>query len=191
MEANNGPLEETEVTLSPGVDDRLSGGVGRALFYTSERTSASSLYDVLFDERANRFGPTVLLDRKPVEDLTLFVRHMVSHLDLTVAELVTAHVLYESFLRSSQHTTASLYCVRLLMTGLAMKTTVDTVLNTNSIAVAIERSGFQLHRKQLGRMESVILKKLDYKIIHPSRVYEVYAMELTKLHVVAPLEPGI
>ena len=134
----------------------------------------------LFDERTVVFGPTVLLYNKPKQDLTLFVRHMVFYLDLTAAELVTS-VLYESFLRANQCVAASLSCVRLLMTAcisLAIKTLTDTALTTNMIAAIVDHSGFVLDKKQLGRMEFAILKKLDYQIIHPSAVYHCYVKSL-------------
>ena len=139
----------------------------------------------LFDERAVAFGPTVLLYHKPKQDLPLFVRHMVFYLDLTAAELVTAHVLYESFLRANQCVTASLSCVRLLMTAcisLAVKTLTDAALTTKMIAAMVDQSGFQLQKKQLGRMEIAILKKLDYQINRSSALYYLYATELTKLY---------
>ena len=177
------------------MDDILSGGVGLALFYTS-KGSDESWSDVLFDERAVAFGPTVLLYHKPKQDLTLFVRHMVFYLDLTAAELVTAYVLYESFLRANQRVTASLSCVRLLMTAcisLAIKTLSDTELTTNMIAAIVDHSGFQINNMQLGRMEFAILNKLDYQIIHPSALYHLYATELTKLYdpLALPLDLGM
>ena len=169
------PVHEVdEVVVSARSDDILSGGVGLALFYTSQDNDDSSWSDVLFDERTVAFGPTVLLYHKPKQDLTLFVRHMVFYLDLTAAELVTANVLYESFLRANQCVAASLSCVRLLMTAcisLAIKTLTDTALTTNMIAAIVDQSGFQLDKKQLGRMEFAILKKLNYQIIRPSAVY--------------------
>ena len=170
--------------MSDPSDDILSGGVGLALFYTST-TSDDSWYHELFDERRIVFGPTVLLYHRTQRDLTLFVRHMAFYLDLTAAELVTANVLYESFLRANQHITASLPCVRLLMTAcisLASKTLTDAVLTTNLIAAIVDNSGFQLDKKQLGRMEIAILKKLDYRIIRPPEVYLCYVNELTKLY---------
>ena len=179
------PSPPVETVMSARVNDILSGGVGLALFYTSKDSDDSSSWsDVLFDERAIAFGPTVLLYLKPKQDLTLFVRHMVFYLDLTAAELVTANVLYESFLRANHRAAASLSCVRLLMTAcisLAIKTLTDTALTTNMIAAIVDHSGFVLDKKQLGRMEFAILKKLDYQIIHPSAVYHCYANELTKL----------
>ena len=185
MPASPSPPLDEETVMSGRVDNILSGGVGLALFHTSQYSDDSSWTDVLFDERAVAFGPTVLLYHKPKQDLTLFVRHMVFYLDLTAAELVTAHVLYESFLRANQCVAASLSCVRLLMTAcisLAVKTLTDTTLTTKMIAAMVDQSGFQLHNRQLGRMELAILKKLNYQIIHPSAVYHCYANELTKLY---------
>ena len=180
------PSPDEETVVSERVDDILSGGVGLALFYTSQgNDDDSSWTDVLFDERTVAFGPTVLLYHKPKQDLTLFVRHMVFYLDLTAAELVTANVLYESFLRANRCFAASLSCVRLLMTAcisLAIKTLTDAHLTTNMIAAIVDQSGFQLDKKQLGRMEFEILKKLDYQIIRPSALYYCYANELTKLY---------
>ena len=181
--------------MSARVDNILSGGVGLALFYTSSKDN-SSWSDVLFDERTVAFGPTVLLYHNPRHDLTLFVRHMVFYLDLTAAELVTANVLYESFLRANKRDTASLSCVRLLMTAcisLAIKTLTDTVVTTNMIAAIVDSSGFLLDKKQLGRMEFAILKKLDYQIIQPSELYHCYVNELTKLYdpLANPLHLGI
>ena len=66
--------------------------------------------------------------------------------------------------------------------SLAVKTLTDAVLTTKMIAAMVDQSGFQLHNRQLGRMELAILKKLDYQIIHPSAVYHCYANELTKLY---------
>jgi len=183
--------------MSARVDDNLSAGVGLALFYTSTKDSdASSWSEVLFDERAVAFGPTLLLYHKPQQDLTLFVRHMVFYLDLTAAELVTANVLYESFLRANQRVAASLSCVRLLITAcisLAIKILTDTPLTNKLIATIVDNSGFQIHKKQLSRMELVILKKLDYQLIHPSELYHCYANELTKLHdpLASPIHLGM
>ena len=179
------PPPDEETVVSARVDNILSGGVGLALFYTSRDSDDPSWTDVLFDERAVAFGPTVLLYHKPKQDLTLFVRHMVFYLDLTAAELVTANVLYESFLRANRRDTASLSCVRLLMTAcisLAIKVLTDAPLTTSLIAAIVDNSGFQLNKKKLGRMEVAILKKLDYQIIHPSALYHCYANELTKLY---------
>ena len=110
---------------------------------------------------------------------------MVLNLDLTAAELVTAYVLYESFLVANTRKCATVSCVRLLMTAcisLAVKTLTDAIiLTTNLIAAIVQDSGFQLDEKQLGRMEVSVLKCLDYRIICSPEVYCTYVKELVKV----------
>ena len=188
------PGEEDEIVLSDPADEILCGGVGRALHILAPHPSGDSWSNALFDERVNEFAPTVLLYRAPKRDLQMFVRHMVFYLDLTAAELVTACVLLESFLRAEQRYAVARHCVRLLMTtcmSLAAKTLTDTAITTGHIASIVRSSGFWLDGKSLCRMERVVLKALDYRIMHQPEVYCRYNVELVRLYDPLAIPPDL
>tara|TARA_B100000405_G_scaffold293040_1_gene244966 strand:- start:3778 stop:4380 length:603 start_codon:yes stop_codon:yes gene_type:complete len=188
------PDEEHEFVLSDPSDEILCGGVGRALRILASYPSGDSWSNALFDERVNEFAPTVLLYCAPKRDLQMFVKCLVFYLDLTSAELVTAYVLLESFLRAEQRHAAARHCVRLLMTAcisLAVKTLTDTAITTRYIASIVRSGGFWLDSKLLCRMERMVLKTLDYRIIYQPEVYCRYSIELVRLYDPLAIPPDL
>ena len=175
--------------MSGPVTTTLCNGVGLALFRTSDPkfNDEHPWFDTQFNECTNKFGPTLFLFNESTMEPALkgFIATMVFNLDLTAAELVTAYVLYESVLIANMHQSATVCCVRLLMTtciSLAMKTLSDENLSTSLIAAMICDSGFQMDKKQLGRLEVAVLKSLEYRIISSPEVYSSYANQLVRVH---------
>lgn len=172
-----------EVVLSDPANEILCCGVGLALFITSN-ASKNPWYCDTFDESAIEIAPTVLLYHAPKHDLEMFVRNMVSYLDLTSAELVTAYVLYESLLRANQCDTSSRRCVRTLFTtciSLAVRTLSDEAFTLKLFAFVVTSNGFQLTGKRLAQMERVVLEALKYRTLFQPDVYRTYSCELTRL----------
>ena len=167
----------------------FSDATGHALYITSSCSEAGGIckyiwYNDLFNESFVGFGPVVLLYAHTSLDLQLFIRHMVRHLDLTIAELVTGLVIFDSVLRCHKLCCASVLCVRLLFMTcltLAIKTLDDEDLTTRDIACMLQDSGFNLDPKHLGRMESFILKQLDYRLMREPAVFHNYTYQLGKL----------